>query len=110
MALSESVSRGGRTPILALLTDGRANVARDGGAGRARAEQDALSAAARVRAAGLAALLVDISPRPQDQARQLAAEMRATYLPLPYADAAALSRAVRTTAGQAGPKRTPGRP
>jgi magnesium chelatase subunit D len=110
MLLSDSVSRGGRTPILALLTDGRANVARDGGAGRARAEQDALSAAARVRAAGLAALLVDISPRPQDQARQLAAEMRATYLPLPYADAAALSRAVRTTAGQAGPKRTPDRP
>jgi hypothetical protein len=39
----------------------------------------------------VAALLVDTSPRPNPFARRMAAEMRAHYVPLPYADATALS-------------------
>ncbi len=96
-SLADGVRRKGETPVVILLTDGRANVARNGEAGRAQAEADALDSARRVRAAGITALLVDISPRPQPLAGRLAAEMGATYLPLPQADAAALSRAVRTS-------------
>jgi magnesium chelatase subunit D len=103
VALAETVSRSGQTPILTLLTDGRANIARDGGAGRARAHDDALASAARVRAAGLTALLLDTSPRPNETARQIAAAMQARYVPLPYADAVSLSKAVRATAGAARP-------
>jgi magnesium chelatase subunit D len=93
MLLAEAVRRRGGTPTLVLLTDGRANIARDGTAGRARATQDATEAARRIGQAGLTTLLVDISPRPDPAARALAAAMRGRYLPLPFADAAALSRA-----------------
>jgi magnesium chelatase subunit D len=56
------------------------------------------AAAAAVRGAGLKALLVDTSPKPQPQARRLAQELGALYLPLPHADAAALSTAARQAA------------
>jgi magnesium chelatase subunit D len=94
-ALADAVRRKGDTPIVILLTDGRANVARDGTGGRPRAEDEALSAARAARAAGFSALLVDTSPQPQPLASRLAAEMGATYLPLPHADAGTLSRTVR---------------
>jgi magnesium chelatase subunit D len=98
LTLAEAVRRKGETPALVLLTDGRANVARDGMAARVRAEEEALAAAAAVRGAGLKALLVDTSPKPQPQARRLAQELGALYLPLPHADAAALSTAARQAA------------
>jgi magnesium chelatase subunit D len=81
-----------------LLTDGRANVALDGKAGREQAEMDALASARRLRAAGVAALVVDISSRPHRAAEQLAHDMGARYLPLPNADARVLSQAVQTIA------------
>ncbi len=63
-ALAADVRRRGGTPTLVLLTDGRANVARDGKGNRARAEEEALAAAGRLREAGVRVLLVDTSPRP----------------------------------------------
>jgi magnesium chelatase subunit D len=95
LALAGSSRRRGEAPTVVLLTDGRANIARDGSGDRARAESDALAAARRARLAGVTALLIDTAPRPQILARRLAEEMRAVYLPLPYADAAALSTAVK---------------
>ena len=65
MALADAIRRKDETPILVLLTDGRANVARDGTAGRPQAERDALAAARLVHLAGFTALLVDTSARPQ---------------------------------------------
>ncbi len=99
--LADQISRHGETPIVVLLTDGRGNISRDGGTGRARAEQDALAAARQMRLAGVAALLLDTSPQPQPSARLLAQEMGATYLPLPYAGAQLLSQAVRAASGAA---------
>jgi magnesium chelatase subunit D len=93
--IAEQVMRHGQTPSLVLLTDGHANVARDGSTGRARGEEDALLAARGVRALGLRTLLVDTAPRPQPLARKLADTMLARYLPLPYADARALAAAVQ---------------
>jgi magnesium chelatase subunit D len=97
--LVDGVRRRGGTPTVVLLTDGRANVARDGAGNRARAEQDALAASRRLRAVGVAALLVDTSPRPHAFVRELAAAMGARYLPLPHADASTLQRAVQAAAG-----------
>jgi magnesium chelatase subunit D len=57
LSLGDAIRRRGETPALVILTDGRANVARDGLAARARAEAEALAAARALRAAGLAALL-----------------------------------------------------
>ncbi len=97
-ALSDLIRRKGQTPTVILLTDGRANIARDGAQGRPPAEQDAIGAARQLRASGIAAVLIDTSPRPGSTGAQLALEMGARYLPLPYADAATLSRAVRAAA------------
>lgn len=93
-ALAESVCRKGRTPALVFMTDGRANIDRDGQPGRIKAQADAMQAALSLRAAGLRALLIDTSPQPQPQAAALAQEMGARYVPLPHADAAGVSRAV----------------
>ncbi len=101
VALAEALRRAGDTPVTVLLTDGRANVARDGSQGRPQAEADALDAARRARLARIGALLVDTSPRPQPLAQGLATAMAATYLPMPYADAATLSRAVRAASAPA---------
>jgi magnesium chelatase subunit D len=98
--LAETVRRAGDTPTLVFMTDGRANVSLSGEGGRARAEQDAQQAARRLRAAGHTALFVDISPRPNDQARRLSAEMGALYVALPYASAAAVSSAVMAASKQ----------
>jgi len=93
-SLSDSVRRRGQTPTIILLTDGRANIARDGGQGRPRAEEDAMSAARQLRAAGITTVLVDTSPRPGALAENFAREMGARYLPLPHADATTLSKAI----------------
>jgi magnesium chelatase subunit D len=102
-ALADGVKRQGATPIVVFMTDGQANVARGGRPGRAQAETDARSAAGAMRAAGLATLLVDTSPRAHASAGRLAIDMGATYLPLPAADAAALSRSVRAVGAQSQP-------
>jgi magnesium chelatase subunit D len=93
-ALGESIARRGDTPVIVLLTDGRGNIARDGSPGRARATEDLSLAARQFRAVGLGALLIDTSPQPVPAARQLAMEMGAAYLPLPYAGSSTLSKAV----------------
>ena len=93
-ALSDQIRRKGQTPTVVVLTDGRANIARDGSPGRPRAEEDALSAARQLRAAGISAVLVDTSPRQTPSSEIFAREMGARYLPLPHADATRLSKAV----------------
>jgi magnesium chelatase subunit D len=52
-----------------------------------------------LRQGGHASLLLDTSPQPQLAARQMAQDMGATYLPLPYAGAQVLSMAVRAASG-----------
>jgi magnesium chelatase subunit D len=98
-ALAEQVRQRGQTPTIVILTDGRANVGRDGLGGRAKAQEEALAAAAALRASGTACLLVDISPRPAPQGQMLAEAMGARYVALPYADATLLSQAVRVAIG-----------
>lgn len=99
-AVVDGIARRGRRPVAVLLTDGHANVARDGTPGRPRAESDALDAARRLRAMGPDCLLIDTASRPQPAAKRVAEAMGARYLALPCADAASLGKAVR--AGVAG--------
>jgi magnesium chelatase subunit D len=83
-----------RTPILVVLTDGRANIARDGAPGRAQAESDALAAAQRVRGQGVGGVFIDTSPRARPDGDRFARAMGAVYCPLPYCDAGAVSELV----------------
>ena len=86
--------RGGTMPVVVFLTDGRANVARDGKGGRSESMRDAIDAAAQFRASNLSAVLIDTSPRPEPMARRIADAMGARYVPLPVVDARAIAGAV----------------
>jgi magnesium chelatase subunit D len=83
-----------RTPLIVLLTDGRANVARNGTPGRGEAETDALAASASVREAGIGAAFVDTSARPRPDADRFARAMGAVYAPLPFVNANAVFEVV----------------
>jgi magnesium chelatase subunit D len=98
-ALADLIQRRGATPTVVFLTDGQANIGRDGAQGRRQAFEDALAGASALRAAQVRSMVVDTSPRPHRNAAQLAEAMGAQYVPLPHADAATLSRAVQATAG-----------
>ncbi len=94
LALADQCKRRGQMPALVFLTDGKANIARDGAPGRAQASEDALAVARAVRTALLPSIVIDTSQRPQTQAADLAAALGGTYLPLPRADARGISRSV----------------
>ncbi len=81
----------GMTPTIALLTDGRGNIALDGSANRAQAEADSQRLALALRNSGVPTLVIDIATRPQAALRELATRLDAPYLPLPRADAHRLS-------------------
>jgi magnesium chelatase subunit D len=100
-ALADAVRRKGQTPLVVLLTDGKANIDRAGTPGRARAFEDALQAARRLRGAGHNVLAIDSAPVTRGGAsptRKLADAMQARYLQLPFVDPARLSQAVRAAA------------
>jgi magnesium chelatase subunit D len=84
----------GMTPTIALLTDGRPNIGRDGQPGRPQAEADADALARAVAAKGLPALVLDTGNRPAPWLAGLARLMGATYLALPRADSRKLSAAM----------------
>ncbi len=92
--VAEQVRKKGNAARVVLLTDGQANVGKAGATGRAEAKSDALDAAAGFRVDGIAAVLIDTSPRPQQSAREIAAAMDARYMALPQADAARMVRAL----------------
>jgi magnesium chelatase subunit D len=93
-ALAMTIRRGGATPLVVFLTDGRANIGRSGQPGRAEAQAHALAAARQFGASGVAALLIDTSPQSQPAALALAQAMGARCIALPYATATTMSSAV----------------
>jgi magnesium chelatase subunit D len=97
-SVAEGLQRRGLTPVIVLLTDGRANVARSGSGGRELAFSEAMEAARQLAVMQMSVLFIDTSPQPQKAAAELAAAMRARYMPLPFAGAASVSQAVRVAA------------
>lgn len=97
----QKMQRGGGQQIAIVLTDGRANVARDGQGGRARAMAEALQAAERLRVVCSNVLWVDTSSSSEDGPRLLAKTAGARYLLLPARRDNALAHAVRNAHGEA---------
>lgn len=93
-SLAIQVKRGGGTPTIILMTDGRANVTRDGEGNKARAMEETLSAGRALAAEGIDSMVIDVSPEPQKHARNLANAMGARYLPMPRAGAHEIARPV----------------
>lgn len=92
-------TRRGLTPTIAILTDGRANIALDGRADRKQAATDAQQIARILRAHGTDVIVIDTGNRPEPALRNLAQTLDATYLPLPRANAERLSKSVATALG-----------
>lgn len=98
LALADASRRGGRTPLVVFMTDGRGNVARDGRGGAGPAREDALASSRRLRVAGVPTLMLDTAARSRPDVRRLAAEMNARYLALPRLDTAGVSREIQALA------------
>lgn len=81
----------GMTPTIAILTDGRGNIALDGQPDRSLAENQAFQMASAIRVAGLSALIIDVGQRAQPRLAELANRMGARYLALPRANAGKLA-------------------
>ncbi|MEM6385991.1 MAG: magnesium chelatase subunit D [Pseudomonadota bacterium] len=89
--LAHASQRQGLSPLLAVLTDGRANIALDGQASRAQAGQDASAMAKWIRSLGFPTIVLDLGTRPQPALSNLAREMGGTYLALPRGTAERMS-------------------
>lgn len=85
-----------KAPHVVFLSDGQGNIALDGTPGRERAAEDARDMARRLKSLQERVLFFDISKRPSAQAELISTEMGAIYRPLPVADAARVSRDVRS--------------
>ena len=84
----------GMAPVLVLLTDGRANIALDGTAGRLQAGDDAQAMARAIATEALPSIIIDTSFMPSSTLGALGREMRAQVLPLPRADAGRIAGAL----------------
>jgi len=79
-----SLERKGLTPIIVIMSDGKANVNLNGVGGREGAHSDALMAAKELRIKNHRLLFVDTSPKPEILAQELSSAMAAQYFPLPF--------------------------
>jgi magnesium chelatase subunit D len=86
--------RKGLTPALVFLTDGRANIAKDGSPGRPKAMEDAQQSARAASQYSFKSLWIDTSAQVRDEGKAIAALMGSMYLPLPNAGANEVSQAI----------------
>ena len=84
----------GLTPSLAFLTDGKGNITLDGTPSRAVSALETKDLAQKISFSKIPTIVIDISNRPQDEAKDLARNLTANYLALPRADSRRLSTAV----------------
>ncbi len=94
--MADASAKRGQTPTVALLTDGKANVTLNGDANRATAMQEVSDVAKGFAATGHHAIVIDISPRPREEAARLAEALRGEYLALPRAGSAAMVEAIES--------------
>ncbi len=96
--VAEGEKAKGRSPLVVVLTDGRANI----GGSATQSPQDAALASARAfRVAGIPAVFIDCSPRPRPQGAELANAMEARLVTLPRVDAKSVLAAVKAASGGA---------
>ena len=97
---ARALQRAGSTPMLVMLSDGRANVSAAGIGGRVQAQADAQAWADQWRLSGFAALWMDTALQPEPQAQNLAQHMGAHYFPMPHVQAQRMASVVQDLAGQ----------
>lgn len=91
---AQQLGRAGQTPLLVVLSDGRANVTLAGLGGRQQAQTEAQAMARRWAQTGHAALWIDTAPQPEPLAQALAQAMGGRYLPMPHVQSQRLASAM----------------
>ena len=89
------LQRQGVTPILVVLSDGRANVTLQGLGGRVQAQDEAMHWARAWQGSGHASLWIDTAPQAEPLARQLAQALGGRYLPMPQLQSRRLAQALQ---------------
>jgi len=100
LSQAQMLHRAGSTPMLVILSDGRANVSLAGTGGRAQAREDAQACAQQWRLTGYPSLWIDTAPQPEPQAQELANLMGANYFPMPYVQAQRMASVVQDLSAQ----------
>ena len=95
--LVHSLRREGDNTVLVVLTDGKANLSRDGKPGREQASLEAKSLARQLAVLADKRLLIDTSVRSEPMANELAKALDAVYLPMPFAQAKAVADVVKAS-------------
>jgi len=86
--------RQGVTPILVVLSDGRANVTLQGLGGRAQAQAEAAQWGTQWRLTGHRSLWIDTSIQPDPQVQLLANTMGGSYMPMPQVQSQRMASAM----------------
>jgi magnesium chelatase subunit D len=92
---AQALQRQGITPLLVMLSDGKANVTIEGVGGRTQAQADALLWAKHWANHGFTSLWIDTALQPTGQAQELANAMQGRYLPMPYVASQRLADAMQ---------------
>ena len=92
MALQASSK--GKTPIIIVLTDGRANITLEGIPDRVRAMDESNQISQWIALSGIKSVIFDVGKRPNKVLSKLAEDMQAAYFALPRADAHVISKKI----------------
>ena len=94
LKLAERSRQSSKTPIIALLTDGKANIDLNGKPGRDAAMDDAQKVAKIAREAKISSIFIDVGRKSNPKLFDLAQIMDAQYVNLPRANAKDLSQSL----------------
>jgi len=92
---AQALQRQGITPLLVMLSDGKANVTLNGLGGRTQAQADAMLWAKQWANHGFTSLWIDTSVQPTGHAQELANAMQGRYLAMPYVASQRLADAMQ---------------
>ena len=84
----------GKTPLIVLLTDGKANVTLDGKPDRAKAMEQCHQIGRWIASSGLQSVVLDVGKWPNKALAHIARDMQAAYYALPRADAKLISKTI----------------
>ena len=97
LKMAERSRQNGKTPVMAVLTDGKANIDLDGNPGRDKAMDDAQKIANLAHDRKISAVFIDVGRQSNPKLLDLANKMDAEYINLPRANAKDLSQSLRTS-------------
>ena len=84
----------GKTPLIVVLTDGRANITLDGTPDRVLALEQSCDIAKWISSHGFKSVVLDVGNRSNTALAKVASYMNSLYFPLPRADAQQISETI----------------